>query len=71
MATKKKKVKKSNKRTTDEFIIEESVIEYTDANENSDQDNPIPISRGTTTTHFIKFINFLLDVMDLDENSKL
>lgn len=29
-----------------------------------------PISKGTTTLHFIKFINELLDIMDLDVNLK-
>lgn len=29
-----------------------------------------PISKGTTTLHFIKFINELLDIMDLDPNLK-
>lgn len=61
---------KSKKRAADEFIIEEPVIEYVDINEDNAQDNTTPASKGTTTAHFIKFINVLLDVMDLDENLK-
>jgi hypothetical protein len=39
------------------------------------EDNIDPVitksaSKGTTTAHFVKFINDLLDIMDLDENMK-
>lgn len=63
--------KKTNKRTIYESIIKESVIEYISINEDSAQNNHIPISRGTTTTYFIKFINFLPHITDLNGNSKL
>lgn len=52
-------------------LLEESVIEYIDINEDSAQDNPILISRGTTAVHFIKFISLPFHVMELDEKSKL
>ena len=29
-----------------------------------------PIPKGTTTAHFVKFINELLDIMDMDESMK-
>lgn len=69
-AIQKQKVNKGKKRAANEFIIEEPVIEYVDINEDNAQDNTTLASQGTTTVHFIKFINGLLDVMDLDENLK-
>ena len=29
-----------------------------------------PVAKGTTTAHFVKFINELLDIMDMDESMK-
>ncbi|KAG1473040.1 hypothetical protein G6F56_001176 [Rhizopus delemar] len=68
---KKRKVAKGKEHTTYEFIIEESATEYVDDNnENSAQDSSESISKGTTTAHFIKFMNVLLDILDLDEDLK-
>jgi hypothetical protein len=39
------------------------------AKDSADENNK-PIARGTTTIHSVKFINELLEVMDLDESSK-
>ncbi|KAG0745976.1 hypothetical protein G6F57_000909 [Rhizopus arrhizus] len=64
----KRKVNKGKKRAAEEFIIEEPVIEHVDANEDNAQDHITPASKGTTATHFIKFMNDLLDIMGLDEN---
>ncbi|KAI9486389.1 MAG: hypothetical protein EXX96DRAFT_646212 [Benjaminiella poitrasii] len=56
------------KHTIDEFIIEEPATEYVDDNNKSDaQDSSESISKGTTTAHFIKFMNVLLDIMGLNE----
>lgn len=60
---------KSNKHATDEFIAEESVLEYVDINKDNAQDNITPASEGTTSARFIKFINVLFDIMN-DGNLK-
>jgi transposase len=31
-------------------------------------ENNKPVAKGTTTAHFIRFINELLDIMDMDES---
>ncbi|KAI9473494.1 MAG: hypothetical protein EXX96DRAFT_488862, partial [Benjaminiella poitrasii] len=52
-------------------IIEEPATEYADDNsESSAQDSSELISKGTTTAHFIKFMNVLLDILDLNEDLK-
>jgi hypothetical protein len=65
---KKRKVNQGKKRTADEFIAEEPTIEYVDIEENTPEDSNAPAAKGTTTAHFIKFMNELLDIMDLDES---
>ncbi|KAI9261235.1 hypothetical protein EDC94DRAFT_495391, partial [Helicostylum pulchrum] len=47
-------------------IIEEPTIEYVDVEENTVIENNKPIAKGTTTPHFVKFINELLDIIDMD-----
>ncbi|ORE16503.1 hypothetical protein BCV71DRAFT_292177 [Rhizopus microsporus] len=37
--------------------------------ENNDMSNK-PVAKGTTTAHFVKFINDLLDIMDMDDGMK-
>jgi hypothetical protein len=64
-----KKIKKINngkKRAASEIVNEETNVEE---GENI-VDNAKPASKGTTTAHFIKFMNELLDVMDLDQSLK-
>ncbi|KAG1376531.1 hypothetical protein G6F61_007518 [Rhizopus arrhizus] len=69
--SKKRKVAKGKKHTVDGFIIEEPATEYVDDNnESSAQDSSESILKGTTTVHFIKFMNVLLDIMDLNEDLK-
>ncbi|KAI8883625.1 hypothetical protein K501DRAFT_155799, partial [Backusella circina FSU 941] len=48
-----------------------TAIEYVDDNsESSAQDNSESISKGTITVHFIKFMNVLLDILNLNEDLK-
>ena len=69
--SKKRKVAKGKKHTTGEFIIEEPATEYVnDNNEINAQDSSESISKGTTTAYFIKFMNVLLDILDLNEDLK-
>lgn len=49
-----------------DIIIEEPTIEYVDVEENTVIENNKPITKGTTTPHFVKFMNELLDIMDMD-----
>lgn len=67
---KKRKLSKGKERAVGEIIIEEPTIEYVDIAEGNADENNKPIARGTTTAHFVKFMNELLDVMDLDESLK-
>nr|CEG67169.1 hypothetical protein RMATCC62417_03636 [Rhizopus microsporus]CEG67172.1 hypothetical protein RMATCC62417_03639 [Rhizopus microsporus] len=48
-----------------DIVMEEPVVEYVDVVE-SEPVKPAP--KGTTTAHFIKFVNGLLDIMDTDRN---
>ncbi|OAD70687.1 hypothetical protein PHYBLDRAFT_69472 [Phycomyces blakesleeanus NRRL 1555(-)] len=64
-----KKIKKINngkKRAFSDIVNEKTNVEE---DENID-DNAKPVSKGTNTAHFIKFINELLDVMDFDHSLK-
>lgn len=77
---KKRKTNKDKgvKRAADE-IDDEQEDEHDEQEQEQDQDNQVvdpeeedpitgrKVSKGTTTLHFIKFINELLDVMDKDE----
>lgn len=67
---KKRKLSKGKERAVGEIIVEEPTIEYVDIAEGNADENNKPIARGTTTAHFVKFMNELLDVMDLDESLK-
>ncbi|KAI9252797.1 hypothetical protein EDC94DRAFT_488034, partial [Helicostylum pulchrum] len=52
-------------------IVEEPATEYIDDNKkNSPQDSSESISKDTATAHFIRFMNALLDIMDLNEDLK-
>ncbi|RCH95611.1 hypothetical protein CU097_013202 [Rhizopus azygosporus] len=53
------------------ILEEEPATEYVDDNnESSAQDSSESISKGTTTAHFIKFMNVLLDILNLNEYLK-
>lgn len=62
---KKKKVNKGKQRSADEFIIEESTVEYVDIAERTAEDSLALAARGTTTAHLIKSMNEFLDFMAL------
>ncbi|KAI7887966.1 uncharacterized protein EV154DRAFT_395056, partial [Mucor mucedo] len=49
-------------------IIEEPTIEYVDVEERTTIENIKPIAKGTTTAHFVKLMNELLDIMNMDES---
>ncbi|KAG0740147.1 hypothetical protein G6F57_007332 [Rhizopus arrhizus] len=51
-----------------DIIIEKPSIEYIDVEESTAIENNRPVAKGTTTANFIRFINDLLDIMDMDEN---
>jgi transposase len=36
--------------------------------ESTSVENNKPVAKGTTTAHFVRFINELLDIMDMDES---
>ncbi|KAI9273353.1 hypothetical protein EDC94DRAFT_494156, partial [Helicostylum pulchrum] len=51
-------------------IIEKPVVEYVEVESIDDTEaNRVPF-KGITTAHFIKFVNELLDIMDMDESLK-
>lgn len=70
VAQKKRIVNKGKKRTADEFIMEEPNIEYVDIVDATARTSAAPVAKGTTTGHFIKFMNEVLDIMDQDESLK-
>ncbi|KAI9018042.1 hypothetical protein CLU79DRAFT_706018, partial [Phycomyces nitens] len=55
-----RKANNGKKRTTTEVTTEDP-----EADDDSADNKPAP--KGTTAAHFIKFMNELLNVMDLDE----
>jgi transposase len=67
--SKKRKLAKGKQRAG-EIIIEEPVVEYVKAEHIDDTEANKAPSKGTTTAHFIKFMNELLDIMDMDEGLK-
>ncbi|KAG0827301.1 hypothetical protein G6F29_009202 [Rhizopus arrhizus] len=51
-----------------DIIIKELTIEYDDVERRTAVENNKPVVKGTTTVHFVKFMNELLDIMDMDES---
>ncbi|KAG1548595.1 hypothetical protein G6F45_002673 [Rhizopus arrhizus] len=49
-------------------MIEEPTIEYVDVEESNAIENNKSVAKGTATAHFIRFINELLDIMNMDES---
>lgn len=70
VAKKKRKSSKGRERAVGEIIIEKPTIEYANIAEGNVDENNKPIARGTTTAHFVKFMNELFDVINLDESLK-
>jgi transposase len=60
--SKKRKANSGTKRIVAEVDVEDP--EFEDPTDNK------PVVKGTTIAHFVKFMNALLDIMDLDENLK-
>lgn len=60
--SKKRKVNNGAKRS--EAEVDEEDPKFEDPNNNKS------LKQGTTTAHFVKYMNALLDIMDLDENLK-
>ena len=56
---KKRKLAGGKEQRAGDIIIEEPTIEYVENNK--------PVTKGTTTAHLVRFINGLLDIMNLDE----
>ncbi|CEI96154.1 hypothetical protein RMCBS344292_10321 [Rhizopus microsporus] len=65
---KKRKLTESKEQRAGDIIIEEPTIEYVVVEERTDVENNKPVAKGTTTAHFVKFMNELLDIMDADES---
>lgn len=66
-ATKAEKSKKRNlargkKQRAGKIVVEEPTIEYVEVEKVE--------SKDTATAHFVKFMNELLDIMDMDERLK-
>lgn len=59
---KKRKANNGKKKVAAEINSEEPIVDIADITK--------PASKGTTTAHFVKFMNELLDVMDFDKNLK-
>lgn len=72
------RVKKSKKRKpagdkdqrVSKTIIGKPVIEYVEVESSDGRESNKPPSKGTTAAHFIKFMNKMLDIMDMDDLSQ-
>lgn len=62
-AKKKRKTNSGKKRAAAE-------IDKADMSTEDDDMSNKPVAKGTTTAHFAKFINELLDIMDMDDGMK-
>lgn len=63
-ATKKKRKSNSGKKRA------AAEIDKADMSTEDDDMSNKSVARGTTTAHFVKFINKLLDIMDMDDGMK-
>ncbi|RCH80041.1 hypothetical protein CU098_006889 [Rhizopus stolonifer] len=66
---KKRKLAKGKQRAG-EIIIEEPVVEFVEVESIDDKEANKTPSKSTTTAHFIKFMNELLGIMNIDESTK-
>ncbi|KAG1470494.1 hypothetical protein G6F56_002655 [Rhizopus delemar] len=64
---KKRKLAGGKEQRAGDIIIEEPTIENVDVEERAAVENNKPVTKGITTAHFVKFMNELLDIMDMDE----
>ncbi|KAG1474713.1 hypothetical protein G6F56_000181 [Rhizopus delemar] len=60
--SKKRKTNNGTKRIVTEVDVKDPEFEYHTDNK--------PVAKGTTTAHFVKFMNALLDIIDLNKNLK-
>lgn len=60
--SKKRKLARGKKQRAGKIVVEEPTIEYIEVEKEE--------SKDTTTAHFVKFMNELLDIMDMDERLK-
>jgi hypothetical protein len=65
---KKRKLAGGKEQRADDIILKEPTIEYVDVEKNTAIENNKPVAKGTTTAYFVRFINELLDIMDMDES---
>jgi hypothetical protein len=65
---KKRKLAGGKEQRADDIIIKEPTIEYAGVEKSTAIENNKPVAKGTTTAHFVRFINELLDFMDMDES---
>ena len=63
----KKKLVRGKVQRDGDIIIEVTVV-YVDVEESSTSENKKPITKGTITAHFVKFMNEILDIMDTDKS---
>jgi hypothetical protein len=64
---KKRKLAGGKEQRAGDIIMEEPTIEYVHVEESTAIENSKPVAKGTTTAHFVKFMNELLDIMDMDD----
>ena len=65
---KKRKLAGGKEQRADDIIIKEPTIEYAGVEKSTAIENNKPVAKGTATAHFVRFINELLDIMDIDES---
>ncbi|KAG1463532.1 hypothetical protein G6F46_003461 [Rhizopus delemar] len=65
---KKRKLARGKEQRVGDIIIEVLTLEYVDIKENNAIENNKPVAKGTTTAHFVKFMNELLDIMNMNES---
>ncbi|KAG1148408.1 hypothetical protein G6F37_000414 [Rhizopus arrhizus] len=65
---KRRKLARGKEQRADDDIIEEPIIEYVNVEKSTAIENHKLVAKGTTTAHFVRFINELLDIMDMDES---
>lgn len=68
--SKKRKLAKGKDQRVGEIIFEEPDIEYVEFDNLDDKESNTSPPKGATTAHFIKFMNELLDIMDLGKKFK-
>lgn len=67
---KKRKPARDKDQRVSKTIIGKPVIEYVEIESSDGRESNKPPSKGTTTAHFIKFMNKMFDIMDMDDLSQ-